>query len=111
MEKFNEVIQPYQDWMQLGWIQQYVDDKFGQGIKAVRHIPKTKTGLVAADLRLSGLVICSGDADKLSRPSPYCFALNRKEYLNIDNHWIGKINHCPMPHCNLKLTAAGQLIQ
>ena len=27
------------------------------------------------------------------------------------HHWVGKINHLPMSHCNLKLTKSGKLVQ
>ena len=100
---------PFQDWMELQWVELY-DDRFGQGIRATRSIPmKSKVSdNVVVDMKTVGLM-CS--IEQLHQPSEYCFAINTRYYVNALNHWVGKINHCPIPHSNLRFTAGGQLVQ
>ena len=34
-----------------------------------------------------------------------------KQQLDAEQLWVGRINRLPMPHCNLKLTGNGKLVQ
>ena len=31
-----------------------------------------------------------------------------QQRLDVRGHWVGMVNHLPMPHCNLRLTENGK---
>ena len=41
----------------------------------------------------------------------YLIQMGKECVFDARHHWIGKINHVPMPHCNLKVTQHGKLVQ
>lgn len=104
----------------------YDDEKLGgQGVRALRdiHLPTSRTkqaqrdvvasvSVVAADLHCADpeLVLVKGDP-KLEADPVYLVELDRQHVFDARQHWVGRINHLPMPHCNLKLTSSGKLVQ
>ena len=121
VESFIASIESFQDWMQLGWVEIYDDDKLGsQGVRASRdiHLPKTKPArrdvrasisVVAADLHCAGPEFVKMK-DPAENPE-YLIQMDKECVFDARHHWIGKINHVPMPHCNLKVTQNGKLVQ
>ena len=93
-------------------MEEYDDASLGRGVRAVRDIPlctsnKGDSAAVAADLAM----LPSTGHDCLPS-SWYRFEWNGgKQQVDAERHWIGKINHLPMPHCNLKLLGNGKLVQ
>ena len=92
--------------MELQWIQEYDDDRFGQGLRSTRDIPMKfrVSNNVVLDVKTAGIMYPIAQIGLLS---DYCFAINTSHYVNVEKHWVVKINHCPMPPCNLRFTAKG----
>ena len=125
LQQFHAQTAPFQDWMQLGWVEIYDDDKLNeQGVRALRDIqlPTSKAkhaqrdvaasiSVVAADLHCADPeLVCAKDAIE-DIDSAYLLQLDEQRVFDARHHWIGKINHLPMPRCNLKLTGNGKLVQ
>ncbi len=116
---------PFQDWMQLGWVEVYDDDKLGgQGVRALRdiHMPTSKSKQAQRDLEASISVVaadlhcgspeCMSTKDATRETDPmYLVQLDRQRVLDARHHWLGKINHLPDRLCNLRLTSTGKLAQ
>ena len=117
--QFKASMAPFQDWMELGWVEVYDDDKLGgQGVRALRdiHMPTSKskaaqrdvaasTSVVAADLYCcSPEFVLSKDTTGDADPT-YLVQLDRQQVFDARHHWIGKINHLPDRLCNLRLTS------
>jgi hypothetical protein len=111
LEQFQASLQPAQDWMQRGWIEEYEDDRMGRGVRAVRDVPLSENP-VAADLRLFAQEMQVHQESAVTSAAWYRIEWDGgKQVLDAEQLWMGKINHLPMPHCNLRLTAAGKLVQ
>ena len=124
LQQFKASVAPFQDWMQLGWVEVYDDNKHGQGVRALRDIcmPASKAkeaqrdvaasiSVVAADLHCAGSE-CVLDKDAAREADPmYLVQLDKQRVFDARHYWIGKINHLPDRLCNLKLTNAGKLVQ
>ncbi len=124
LQQFKAAMAPFQDWMQLGWVEIYDDDKLGQGVRALRdiHMPTSKAkeaqrdvaasiSVVAADLHCAGPE-CVLDKDAAREAdATYFVQLDRQRVFDARHHWMGKINHLPDRLCNLKLTSTGKLVQ
>ena len=124
LQQFKASVAPFQDWMELGWVEIYDDDTLGQGVRALRniHMPMSKTkeaqrdvaasiSVVAADLHCAGPE-CVLDKDAAREADPmYLVQLDKQRVFDARHHWIGKINHLPDRLCNLKLTGTGKLVQ
>ena len=122
-------LQPARDWMQRGWVEEYDDPRLGRGLRALCAIPLPTSKrrhhsvavdgadniAVAADLCLLALVQAQQheSTGQQQRAAPwYPFEWDGgKQQLDAEQLWVGKINHLPMPHCNLKLTRNGKLVQ
>jgi hypothetical protein len=126
LQQFKAAVGPYQDWMQLGWIEIYDDVKLGgQGVRALRHIhmPTSRAkdaqrdleasiAVVAADLHCSSSPECVLDKSGTRELDPtYLVQLDRQRVFDASHHWLGKINHLPDRLCNLRLTSSGKLVQ
>ena len=48
---------------------------------------------------------------KLKMDPTYLIPLSSARWFDARHHWVGKINHLPTPHCNLKLTKCGKIVQ
>ena len=122
IEQFTASLQPPLDWMQRGWVEEYDDPRLGRGVRAACEIPLPTTNQrhhssavdgVAADLcRLAQ----RQQQDPIGQPQQaapwHRFEWDGgKQQLDAERLWVGRINHLPMPHCNLKLTASGKLLQ
>ena len=125
LQQFKASVASYQDWMELGWVEIYADEKLGgQGVRALRdiHMPRSKTkqaqrdvmasiSVVAADLHCAGPE-CVLDKDSAADADPtYHLQLDRQRVFDARDHWIGKINHLPDRLCNIRLTSSGKLMQ
>ena len=125
LQRFKAAVAPFQDWMQLGWVEIYDDEKLGgQGVRALRdiHMPASKAkqaqrdvaasiSMVAADLQCcSPDFVLSKDATGDADPT-YLVQLDRQRVFDARRHWIGKVNHLPDRLCNLRLTSSGKLVQ
>jgi hypothetical protein len=126
IERFQASLQPSRDWMQRGWVEEYNDPCLGRGVRALCDIPLPTsnqrlhssavgggdTPAVAADLCLLAQAQ-QPDCDSASPTSPwYRFEWDSgKQQLDAGRLWVGRINHLPLPHCNLKLTGNGKLVQ
>ena len=125
-QRFASSIRPYQDWMQLGWVEVYDDEQLGgQGVRAVHdiHLPMKHGGKsraqdidasispVAVDLACAGseLLLAADDPQVQADPT-YMVQLGRQMF-DGRRHWMGKINHLPSRHCNLRLDGRGKLVQ
>ena len=123
--QFNSAVAPFQDWMELGWLEIYDDEKLGgQGARALRdiHLPASKSKEAPRDVAASISVV----AADLHRCSPE-FVLSRNTTGDADPtyrcSWIG--SECsilggiglarsiisPDRLCNLRLTSSGKLVQ
>ena len=125
LQQFEAEIAPFQDWMQLGWVEIYDDDKLGgQGVRALRdiHLPKSKArqaqrnvaasiSVVAADIHCADRKMVFAKDAIVGVDPVYFLQLDQQRVFDARHHWIGKINHLPMPHSNLKLTGNGKLVQ
>jgi hypothetical protein len=107
--------------MQRGWVEEYDDAHVGRGVRAVRAIPLPTSNQrhhssavdgVAADLCLLAQAQ-QPESDSANPTAPwYRFEWDGgKQQLDAERLWVGNINHLPMPHCNLKLTGNGKLVQ
>ena len=125
LQQFNAWVAPFQDWMELEWVEIYDDEKLGeQGVRALRdiHMPASKAkeakrdvtasiSVVAADLHCCNReLVLSKDTAGNADPT-YLVQLDRQRVFDARRHWIGKINHLPDRLCNLKLTSTGKLMQ
>ena len=125
LQQFKASVAPFQDWMELGWVEIYDDEKLGgQGVRALRDInmPTSKakaaqrdvaasTSVVAADLHCcSPEFVLSKDTTGDADPT-YLVQLDRQRVFDARRHWIGKINHLPDRLCNIRLTSSGKLVQ
>ena len=124
LQRFKAATAPFQDWMQLGWVEIYDDEKLGQGVRALRdiHLPTSKAkeaqrdvtasiSVVAADLHWAGPE-CVLDKDAAREADPmYLVQFDKQRVFDARHHWMGKINHLPDRLCNLKLTSTGKLVQ
>ena len=124
LQQFQAVTAPFQDWMQLEWVEIYDDDKLGQGVRALRdiHMPTSKAkeaqrdvaasvSVVAADLHRAGPE-CVLDKDAAREAdATYFVQLDRRRVFDARHHWMGKINHLPDRLSNLRLASTGKLVQ
>jgi hypothetical protein len=116
MEQFKALLQPPQDWMQRGWVEEYDDVNLGRGMRAVRDISmctsKGDSAAVAADLGLLPQVHVGHLSNGQEIAPWYRIQWNGgKQQLDAQCCWVGRINHLPMPLSNLKLTNNGKLVQ
>ena len=124
LQQFNTAMAPSQDWLQLSWVEVYDDDKLGQGVRALRDIrmPPSKgkeaqrdiaasISVVVADLHCAGSEFVKVRDPTLEVDPEYLIQMDKERVFDARLHWIGKINHLPMPHCNLKMTGNGKLVQ
>ena len=134
IKQFKASLEPVEDWMQRGWVEEYLDDRLGKGVRAKCDIPLPSIkerrqpcgNAVVADLNIfvqaQKLVALDGpqqpqtDDNRLSSSSSlascYRFEWNRgKQVLNAEKLWVGRINHLPGKHCNLRLSSNGKLMQ
>jgi hypothetical protein len=122
VQRFLASIESYKDWMQLGWIEVYDDVKVGgQGMRAVRdiHLPSGRDprdiaasiSVVATDLHCAGPEFVRNKDQAADVDPMYLIQLDRQRVFDAKEHWVGKTNHLPMPHCNLKLRPNGKLVQ
>ena len=123
-------LQPARDWMQRGWVEEYDDPRLGRGLRALCAIPLPTSNrvhhsmavdggdnvAVAADLCL--LALAQEQRHESTGQQHQQAALwyrfewdGGKQQLDAEQLWVGKINHLPMPLCNLKLTGNGKLVQ
>jgi hypothetical protein len=120
IEQFQASLQPPRDWMQRGWVEEYDVPRLGRGVRAVCDIPLQSSmsmrggddSAIAADLGL--LAQAQQQHSDTSSPSVpwYRFEWDGgKQQLDAEQLWVGRINHLPMPHCNLKLMGNGKLVQ
>ena len=124
LQQFKAPTISFQDWMQLGWVEVYDDHKLGQGVRALRdiHMPMSKAkeaqrdvaasiAVVAADLHCAGPEFVKVKDPTLEVDPEYLIQMDKECVFDARLHWIGKINHLPMSHCNLKITHNGKLVQ
>ena len=124
--QFHAAVDLFQDWMQLGWVEVYDDEQLGgKGVRALRdiHMPRSRgkkaqrdlaasISVVAADLYCAGGEFVRPADASLQADRVYLLQLDRQHVFDSRCHpWIGSINHLPMPHCNLRLTSGGKLVQ
>ena len=124
LQQFQAATAPFQDWMQLEWVEIYDDDKLGQGVRALSdiHMPASKAkgarrdvassiSVVAADLQCAGAE-CVLDKDAARQvDATYLVQLDRQRVFDARDHWMGKINHLPDRLSNLRLASTGKLVQ
>ena len=125
VQRFLVSIEPYKDWLQLGWVKIYHDERLGgQGVRALRdiHMPSgagkkkqqdlaASVSVVAADLHCAGPDYIRSQEHAREDDGIYHIQLDRQRVFDARHHWVGKLNHLPMPHCNLRLTGNGKLVQ
>ena len=117
MKQFRAAQQPSQDWMELHWVEEYDDPTLGRGVRAVRDIPlplgRHDGSAVAADLsRFTPTERPQGHVQGTTSTQWYRIEWQGgKQALDAERFWVGKINHLPMSHCNLKLVGNGKLVQ
>jgi hypothetical protein len=125
LQQFKASVAPYRDWMQLGWVEIYDDEKLsGQGVRALRdiHMPMSRAKNAQRNLEASISVMAAGfhcagpecvlDKNATREVDPtYLVQLDRQRVFNASHHWVGKINHLPDRLCNLRLTSSGKLLQ
>ena len=124
--QFHAAVDLFQDWMQLGWVEVYDEELLGgKGVRALRdiHMPRSRAkkaqrdlaasiSVVAADLHCAGSEFVHPKDATLEADRVYLLQLDRLHVFDSRCHpWIGSINHLPMPHCNLRLTSGGKLVQ
>ena len=124
-QRFESSIRPYQDWMQLGWVEVYDDEQLScQGVRAVRdiHLPMkhgksrvqdidASISTVAVDLACAGSEFLLPADDPQVQANPTYMVQLGRQIFDGRHHWMGKINHLPSPHCNLRLDGRGKLVQ
>jgi hypothetical protein len=125
IERFTASLQPQRDWMQRGWVEEYDDPRLGRGVRAVCDIPLLTSNqrhssavdggdnpAIAADLCLWLTQGQQSTGQQQRTVAWYRFQWDgRKQQLDAERLWVGRINHLPMPHCNLKLASSGKLVQ
>ena len=125
VQRFLVSIEPYKDWLQLGWVEVYDDERLGgQGVRALRdiHMPSgagkkrqqdvaASVSVVAADLHCAGPEYIRSKEHAREDDGIYHIQLDRQRVFDARHHWVGKLNHLPMPQCNLRLTGNGKLVQ
>ena len=125
LQQFKASVAPFQDWLDLGWVEIYDDERLsGQGVRALRdiHMPKSKAkgtqrdleafiSVVAVDLHSAGPEFVKVKEPTQEVDPEYLIGMDQQRVFDARRHWIGKINHLPMPHCNLKITGNGKLVQ
>jgi hypothetical protein len=118
VQRFSASIESFKDWIQLGLVEMYDDEQLcGKGIRALRdiHLPKGKgkrdVSVVAADLYSAGAEFVKVQDPTQEADPEYLIRLDKQRVFDARHHWIGKINHLPMPHCNLKVSGNGKLVQ
>ena len=124
LQRFKDTTAPFQDWLQLGWVEIYDDERLGQGVRALCdiHMPTSKAkeaqrdvaasiSVVAADLQCAGPAWVLDKAAAREADATYLVQLDRQRVFDARHHWVGKINHLPNRLCNLKLISAGKLVQ
>ena len=125
VQRFSVSIEPYKDWLQLGWVEIYDDEQLGgEGIRALRdiHMPSgagkkkqqdlaASVSVVAADLHCAGPEYIRSKQHAREDDGIYHIQLDRQRVFDARHHWVGKLNHLPMPQCNLRLTGNGKLVQ
>jgi hypothetical protein len=127
IERFTASLQPPRDWMQRSWVEEYNNPYLGRAVRAVRDIPLPVSDprrpssavdagdnfTVAADLCLLAQAQQPEPTGKQQQTAPwYRFEWDGgTQRLDAERLWVGKIDHLPMPHCNLKLTGGGKLVQ
>ena len=125
VERFLASIEPFKDWMKLGWVEVYdCGTSLGQGVRAVTdiHMPATKgkknqrdisasISIVAADLNNAGPDFVKPRDQAREEDPAYDIPLDRLRVFDARHHWVGKINHLPTPHCNVRITGSGKLAQ
>ena len=93
---------------------------FGDSVVADLNIFAQAQALVALDSQQQQQQAQQSDGGDRSSPSPsaspstspYRFEWNRgKQMLNAEKLWVGKTNHLPEKHCNLRLSSNGKLLQ
>ena len=102
----------------------YDDDKLGRGVRALRDIympasmakgaqrdVAASISVVAADLHCAGPECVLDKVAEREADPMYLVQLDKQRVFDARHHWMGKINHLPMPHCNLKATGNGKLVQ
>ena len=125
VQRFVVSIEPYKDWLQLGWVEVYDDERLGgQGVRALRdiHMPSgagkkrqrdvaASVSVVAADLHCAGPEYIRSKEHAREDDGIYHIQLDRQRVFDARHHWVGKLNHLPMSQCNLRLTGNGKLVQ
>jgi hypothetical protein len=120
VQRFLTSIKAFRDWMQLEWVEIYDDEQLGgKGVRALRDIhlrhgraERNASFLtVAADLHSAGAEFVKVKDPALEVDPQYLIQVDQHRVFDARHHWIGKINHLPMPHCNLKVTGNGKLVQ
>jgi hypothetical protein len=121
IERLTASLQPPRDWMQRGWVAEYDDPCLGRGVRAVRDIPLPVSNQRHHSSAVDGVVadLCllaqaqQPDCDSTRPNAPwYRFEWDGgKQQLDAERLWVGRVNHLPMPHCNLKVTGNGKLVQ
>ena len=125
VQRFLVSIEPYKDWLQLGWVEIYDDERLGgQGVRALRdiHMPSgagkkkqqdlaASVSVVAADLHCAGPEYIRSKEHAREDDGIYHIQLDRQRVFDARHHWVGKLNHLPMPECSLRLTGNGKLVQ
>jgi hypothetical protein len=125
LQQLKGAVDQYRDWMQLGWVEIYDDEKLsGQGVRALRniHMPTSRAKDAQRNLEASISVMaadfhcaepeCVLDKNATREVDPtYLVQLDRQRVFNASHHWVGKVNHLPDRLCNLRLTSSGKLVQ
>ena len=125
LQQFKASVAPFQDWMELGWVEIYDDEKLGeQGVRALRdiHMPVSKAkkaqrdleafiSVVAADLHSAGPEFVKVKDSGQQVDPEYLIQVDQHRVFDARHHWIGKINHLPMPRCNLRMAGNGKVVQ
>ena len=104
------------DWMCRGWVEVYEEAAVGgQGVRATRDIPKSSSArsaaAVAVNLYQAGEEFIRLRSDELAKDPTYLIPFGPAHWFDVQHHWVGKVNHLPTPHCNLKLTQSGKIVQ
>lgn len=115
LEEFKLALSPYQDWMELNWVAVVDTFHHQQGVRALQTIPHDPQRKApnprqcAADLQRDAPIVAFEELTE--RQMPYCVQRNRYRFYDLEHHWAGKINHLPMPHCNLRFAKDDKLVQ
>jgi hypothetical protein len=104
------------DWMSRGWVEVYEEAAVaGQGVRALRDIAMPSStrspAAVAVNLHQAGDEFVRLRSDELEKDPTYLIPLDLEHWFDAREHWVGRINHLPTPHCNLKLIKSGKIVQ